>query len=147
MLKSASIGRSNYDQIAKYWHFWLKTYPHWIMLRKKSWILYRTAAITADLILPTLLSVPLTPSNAVIFCLIIMQFWKMRVKTMVIFSNKIFLVFQHLSVRRMLDSGKNIFSKWVPFFGSNMRLKSFLVPRSKISVCIATSFGPKDVFF
>ena len=71
----------------------------------------RTAAITADLILPTLVSEPLPPLNTVIFCLIIMQFLKMRVKTMVIFSNKIFLVFQHLSVRRMLDSGKNIFSK------------------------------------
>jgi len=111
MLKSASIGRSNYHQLAKYWHFWQNTCSFRIVLRKNPSFLYRTAAITADLILPTLVSVPLTPSNAAIFCLIIMQFWKMRVKTMVIFSNKIFLVFQHLSVRRMLDSGKNIFSK------------------------------------
>jgi len=38
MFKSVLIGRSNYHQIAKYWHFWLKIRPHWIMLRKKSWI-------------------------------------------------------------------------------------------------------------
>jgi hypothetical protein len=74
MLKSASIGRSNYDQMAKSWHFWLKTYHHWIYYEKNPRFLHRTAAITADLILPTLLSVPLTPSNVVIFCLIIMQF-------------------------------------------------------------------------